>query len=42
MVELWCPVATPAHVALGHVLPIVVMALVGALLGARVIAIRGR
>ncbi len=42
MVELWCPVATPAHVALGHILPIILMALVGALLGARVIAIRGR
>jgi hypothetical protein len=42
MVEMWCPVATPAHVALGHIAPIVAMALIGALLGSRVIAMRGR
>lgn len=41
MVELWCPVATPAHVALGHILPILAMALLGALIGARVIGMRG-
>jgi hypothetical protein len=42
MVEMWCPVATPQHVAIGHILPIVVMAVLGASLGARVIAIRLR
>jgi hypothetical protein len=34
-VEMWCPVARPPHVLLGHVLPIVVLALVGASLGPR-------
>jgi hypothetical protein len=42
MVEMWCPVAAPRHVAIGHILPIVVMAILGALLGSRVIAMRGR
>jgi hypothetical protein len=42
MVEMWCPVATPQHVAIGHILPIVAMTVVGALLGARVIAMRPR
>lgn len=40
MVEMWCPVAAPRHVAVGHILPIFIMAVVGALLGARVIAMR--
>ncbi len=40
MVELWCPVAAPRHVAVGHVLPIVIVTVVGALLGSRVIAMR--
>lgn len=42
MVEMWCPVATPRHVAIGHILPIIVMAIVGAILGARLIAMRPR
>ena len=41
MVEMWCPVAAPRHVAIGHILPIFIMAAIGALLGARVIAMRG-
>jgi hypothetical protein len=40
MVEMWCPVAAPAHVVLGHILPIVVLSLLGAVLGARFIAMR--
>lgn len=40
MVQLWCPVAAPAHVLFGHILPIVVLAFAGAFLGARVIAMR--
>jgi hypothetical protein len=40
MVELWCPVAAPRHVAVGHILPIAIMTVLGALLGARVIAMR--
>jgi len=42
MVDLWCPVAAPRHVAVGHVLPMGVLALFGAALGARVIAMRSR
>jgi hypothetical protein len=42
MVEMWCPVASPQHVMVGHIAPIVFMALLGANLGARVIAMRGR
>jgi hypothetical protein len=39
MVEFWCPVATPEHVAIGHILPIVVLSVFGACLGARVLAL---
>jgi hypothetical protein len=42
MVDLWCPVAAPRHLLLGHVLPMGVLALFGAALGARVIAMRHR
>jgi hypothetical protein len=42
MVEMWCPVATPAHVAFGHVAPIVLLAALGAALGMRVLAIRAK
>jgi hypothetical protein len=42
MVDLWCPVAAPTHVLVGHVLPMGVLALFGAALGARVIAMRPR
>ncbi len=38
MVEQWCPVASVLHVALGHVLPLVVLAAVGAGLGARILS----
>ncbi len=41
MVDLWCPVAYPPHVVLGHVLPILILVLIGAWLGKVVIAIRG-
>lgn len=40
MVDLWCPVATPRHVLVGHILPIGLLALLGATVGARVIAMR--
>jgi hypothetical protein len=39
MVELWCPVAAPRHVAFGHILPIMVLAGLGALLGARILGL---
>ena len=33
VVELWCPLADPAHVAIGHALPLVALVGVGALTG---------
>jgi len=33
VVELWCPLTHPTHVAVGHVLPLVALVLVGAALG---------
>ncbi len=42
MVELWCPVAAPRHVAVGHILPIAIVSALGALMGSRVIAMRSR
>jgi hypothetical protein len=42
MVEMWCPVAAPRHIVVGHVAPMLVMAIIGAMLGARIIAIRPR
>ena len=41
-VDLWCPVAHPQHVLLGHVVPVALLALVGAVLGARSLSIRAR
>jgi len=38
-IELFCSQATPAHVLLGHVLPVLLLALTGALLGARVLRV---
>jgi hypothetical protein len=42
MVEVWCPVLIWRHVALGHVLPIVVLALLGAFAGGSVLRLRWR
>ena len=40
MVELWCPLAVHDHVLVGHVLPLVVLALAGAALGVRMFRLR--
>jgi hypothetical protein len=40
--DLWCPVASVSHLLLGHVLPIGVLAAVGALLGERLLSLRVR
>jgi hypothetical protein len=40
VVELWCPLADPAHVTLGHVAPLVAMVGLGALLGPRLLRAR--
>lgn len=40
LVDLWCPVAYPPHLLFGHVLPVVLFALLGMWLGGRWIALR--
>lgn len=38
--ELWCPLADEAHVLLGHVLPLLAIALAGWAIGARMLRLR--
>jgi len=40
LVDLWCPSAEIAHLLLGHLVPIALLALAGALVGLRVLAMR--
>jgi hypothetical protein len=40
VVELWCPLADPGHVAIGHALPLVALVAAGALLGGRLLRMR--
>ncbi|HXT97763.1 MAG TPA: NrsF family protein [Polyangia bacterium] len=42
LVDLWCPVAYLPHLLLGHVLPILVLALAGGLIGGRVLGLSRR
>jgi hypothetical protein len=42
LVDLWCPVAHPGHLAVGHVLPIAILGLVGVWVGDRILAIRSK
>jgi hypothetical protein len=42
LVDCWCPVAHPAHLLIGHVLPLVLLALMGMLIGGWMVAVRGR
>jgi hypothetical protein len=41
LVDLWCPVGYPLHVVLGHALPTLVLAALGAWAGSRVLATPG-
>lgn len=41
MIDLRCSVITMTHVTLGHALPVLVLAALGALLGGRVVGMRG-
>jgi hypothetical protein len=41
-VDVWCPVAYVPHLLLGHVLPVIVLAGVGALLGQAFLSVRPR
>jgi len=40
LIDLHCPVVHPVHVALAHVMPIAIFALLGAALGARLFGVR--
>jgi hypothetical protein len=40
LVDLWCPLTDPRHVLVGHVLPIVILVVLGTLLGRRVLGVR--
>jgi hypothetical protein len=40
MVELWCPLTAYGHVLVGHVLPLVVLALAGSAIGVRMFGLR--
>jgi hypothetical protein len=42
LVDLWCPVANPAHVLVGHICPMVLLMLVGALAGRMLVGVRAR
>jgi hypothetical protein len=42
LVDLWCPVAHVDHLLLGHILPLVVLAAVGALAGRRFVRLGSR
>lgn len=42
IVDLWCPLTNTAHVILGHVLPLLVLCVAGALGGRRLLALRPR
>ena len=42
LVDLWCPVAYMPHLLLGHVLPIVILAVTGGLMGWWVLRLRRR
>ena len=40
MIDLHCPVSDGIHVVMAHVLPVVIFAAAGALLGRRVLGVR--
>jgi hypothetical protein len=42
LVDLWCPLTSSAHVLVGHVLPVVVLAMIGASVGPTVLGLRAR
>lgn len=41
LVDLWCPVGHPLHLLLGHLLPMISLATIGALIGTRMVGIWG-
>ncbi len=41
LIDMHCPLTQPLHIALAHVLPVLIYATVGALLGSRLFGVRG-
>jgi hypothetical protein len=42
LVDLWCPVGGPIHLLRGHVLPVIVLGILGAVAGRLLIAVRDK
>jgi hypothetical protein len=42
LVDLWCPIAHPGHLFLGHVLPIAILGILGVWVGARFLSTRSK
>ena len=42
LVDLWCPIADPAHVFFGHILPLLLLSVAGVLLGRWLLDLRAR
>jgi hypothetical protein len=42
LVDLWCPVAHPGHLMVGHVLPIAILGVVGVAVGDRILSVRSK
>jgi hypothetical protein len=42
LVDLWCPVAHPGHLVLGHLLPIAILGVVGIWVGDRMLSLRSK
>ncbi len=41
-VDVWCPLSEPAHVLVGHVVPVVILTIAGALAGRMILPLRAR
>jgi hypothetical protein len=42
LVDLWCPLAQPGHLLLGHILPIAILGVLGIWVGDRILSLRAK
>ena len=42
LVDLWCPIANPAHVLIGHIAPMIILMAIGALAGRVLVGVRAK
>ena len=42
LTDLWCPASYPSHIAIGHILPVLILCALGAVLGKRLLSARVR